>query len=266
MGSNGSGKSAIARALEWVTLNQWDGEAGGQVTWGEDECSVELEFQGHHLARGRSGGKNLYTLDDEDYHAFRDKVPPPISHLLMISEENFQPQDEPPFWLHLTPGQAATALNEIFNLSAIDTSLSSVASDLRRARERVNICEERLSEAREQEQQTEWAVHAGVFLSELKEREDEVRRLDEDILELGNAVGVLVSGDRKLTELEARVERAEELVSLADQLQELDDEMTNLLDLIDREEKLCLLENRVKELEEEVRRLSKGRCPLCGRK
>jgi DNA repair protein SbcC/Rad50 len=206
VGDNGAGKSAVLRALRWVMLNEWPGEAGGQVTWGEDECAVTLSLDGHVIRRGRKSDKNLYMLDDQKFHAFGTLLPQPVSALTRVVPENFQDQDEPAFWLYLSRGQAATALNEIFSLDSIDSSLANVGADLRRARMKASVCQERLEDAQGDEERTRWAVQADARLQELEGLQQQLEVLDREILHRQEALEVLTTSE------ELRMRRSESVV------------------------------------------------------
>lgn len=266
VGDNGAGKSAVLRALRWVMLNEWPGEAGGQVTWGEDECLVTLSLDGHTICRGRKSDKNLYMLDDQEFHAFGTLLPQPISALTRVIPENFQDQDEPAFWLYLSRGQAATALNEIFSLDSIDSSLANVAADLRMSRMKASVCQERLEDAKGDEQRTRWAVQADTRLQELEGLQHQLEALDREILQRQEALEVLTTSEELRMRLESLTMLGEEVVTLHEQLEQVEQQIYQVRELITMEEELCRLARTVESRQEEVNQLQAGRCPLCGRK
>jgi len=145
VGSNFAGKSTIIRALRWVVLNR---PAGDQfINWEADKASVRLSFDDSRITRKRGKGDNTYRYNKMDYAAFGNDVPPLIRDTLNISDINFQNQHAAPFWFCETAGEVSRQLNTIVNLEVIDTTLSNVASELRKARAVVEITQERLDKA-----------------------------------------------------------------------------------------------------------------------
>lgn len=139
------GKSAILRAIRWACLNDFAGD--DFVKHGEKEAGVTLKINNGkvHVVSRTKGRHNLYLLDDEVYRSFgRNGVPSAIAQLLNLSEINFQGQHDSPFWFNESAGEVSRRLNAIIDLSMIDDALSNVASELRKANERVAVSEERI--------------------------------------------------------------------------------------------------------------------------
>jgi len=152
VGPTDTGKSAIVRALRWICANDLSGDAF--ITEGQKSTRVTLvvEEDGeiHTLRRtkGRDGSNNTYSLDGEVYKSFGTSVPDDIARLLHLGPLNFQNQHDSPFWLSQTAGEVSRSLNSIVNLSAIDESLTRVASIVRWAGDRQKVSVERLAEIR----------------------------------------------------------------------------------------------------------------------
>ncbi len=123
VGRTDSGKSAIARAIRWVTLNKPNGTQ--IVKRGEKETKVGLKFDDNQtLVKRRTKTTQTYKLGNETYKAFGKDVPEPISDRLGIGELNFQQQHDSPLWFNEPPGKVAEHLNEIFDLKIIDKVLT----------------------------------------------------------------------------------------------------------------------------------------------
>ena len=146
IGPSDAGKSAIIRALRWICLNKPSGMEF--IRHGSKTARAQLKADGHVIRRLRSKNDNQYLLDGDPFLAFRDDVPPDIQKVLGVDEINFQGQHDAPFWLALSPPEVSRRLNSIIDLSIIDNTLNEVASQLRKAKTTLEVCEDRLQQAR----------------------------------------------------------------------------------------------------------------------
>src|ERR1051326_2777969 len=167
IGTNGVGKTSIARALRFIALNDWNDEKNTHVTFGQKASEVEAIVDNNVVKRVKGEGVNSYYLNGEELKAFGQGVPDSIKRVLNLREVNFQDQYSEHYWILLNSSQAAQALNQIFNLSDIDSSMTNVASQLREARSEVKIIEQRLLEARVMEEKLKWTDQANEDLKEL---------------------------------------------------------------------------------------------------
>lgn len=181
VGRSEKGKSAIIRALQFVMLNEWNGDTDRRH--GSSITKVKLLVDGHVLVR-KKGSANLYRLDASKYKAFAKNVPEEIQKLLNVGPVNFQEQFEPHFWLSKAAGQVSQELNSIINLEIIDDSLSNISSELRKAKLAVDISRNRLKSYKEEKQSLSWVPdlvsaqrHLEVKAKRLKESRKEIERL-----------------------------------------------------------------------------------------
>ena len=142
VGRSRRGKSSVLRAFRWVCRNRPSGTAF--VRWGADRCSVTLD----DVSRVRGKGVNEYRIGTAKYRAVGSEVPPPVQQLLNTSDLNFQRQLDGPFWFALPPGRVAQELNKVVNLEEIDRAVGIAASNARRAKVELDVCQGRLSAAR----------------------------------------------------------------------------------------------------------------------
>ena len=68
VGDNGSGKSALRRAFEWVRTNRPSGDSF--INWNTGMCEVTVWFDGHEITRRRGGNVNEYVVDGETLTGF----------------------------------------------------------------------------------------------------------------------------------------------------------------------------------------------------
>ena len=264
VGANGAGKTAVLRALRWLVLNEYAGTAGSQIRWGEESCQVEVQIDGHVLLRRRGKDENLYVLDGQEFRAFGKGVPTSIQELLRLGAANFQQQHDPAFWLTLTSGQAASALNDIFNLSQIDAALSSVASEVRGSRSRVEVATERLAEARQHAQELAWVKEANKEWQRIETLQAQQEDMQMELERLRKLYEQLVQGKQVIGELKRAVRHGEQLLAVGEQLLELQTQLDKLYGLRGTEELIRDLEvdlQRKQELLGEWLQV----CPLCQR-
>jgi exonuclease SbcC len=154
VGTSDVGKSSIVRALRWVTQNKPSGDAF--VREGEDRCKVSLKLDEQWVTRIKGKGVNECNVAGQAFKAFRADVPEPVNRLCNVGDVNFQQQHDSPFWFSLTAGQVSKELNAVVDLDVIDKTLANVMKELRRARSVVNVCEGRIREAEEKEEELSW--------------------------------------------------------------------------------------------------------------
>jgi predicted ATP-dependent endonuclease of OLD family len=166
IGDSDHGKSAILRALHWVSLNRPSGCEF--MNWGANDVSVRVVVDDKEVTRSSSNTTNLYSIGDKEYKAFGRDVPEDITKLLRISPLNFQGQHEAPFWFSLSPAEVSRQLNQIVNLELIDQTLSKLDSMLRNSRAVVAERRERVAEARTERKRLQFVNQMNEELVELQ--------------------------------------------------------------------------------------------------
>jgi DNA repair ATPase RecN len=266
-----SGKSAIIRSMNWLCFNQSPSKSDNFINWNADKCKAKLMVDGRKIIREKGNGANKYSLDDKVFTAFGANVPDEVSNLLNLGEENFQFQHDPHFWFSKTSGQVSKELNRIVDLEAIDTSLSNVASMLRKAKSTAEVSEDRLKEAIKKKEELEWIVEAAEKWKIIEDRQNEIdterslinaqRQIIEEVDRLTKKREVLSESILELTKI---VKNAEEIYK---ERQEINEKI-NLLNLVkDTEQKLSSLEDQITREKEILKKKTKDQnCPLCGNK
>jgi chromosome segregation ATPase len=229
VGPNDVGKSALLRALGWVTLNvpsgaDFIGEFGAAPF-----ARATLKFDGHKVIRKRSTTTNLYKLDDAVYRSFGiGSVPEDIAKALNVSEANFQWQLEPHFWFSDTAGQVSKKLNQIINLTSIDTSLANVASELRKAKATVEVTQDRLKESKEELQSLKWVQEFNEDLHELESIQDQIDELDDSILPLEILLDQTLDARDRVKTTNLAAEDGKKLIEELARVRELTDDINSL--------------------------------------
>ena len=172
VGPSDAGKTSLVRALRWVAHNKPRGD--GFVREGAKEGRARVKVDDHVVTRIRRGAsKNLYKVDGKELKAFGSDAPQQVEDLFQTDDVNFQLQMDPPFWLSLTPGEAAKELNNVADLGAIDDAMAYVASYLRKAGPKEEAAQESLKKCKEN-------VEALEFVDQFVIELDKVLELDKE--------------------------------------------------------------------------------------
>lgn len=261
VGENGSGKTAAIRGLLWLALGEWEGAADEMVAWDAETCTVTAVFDGQKISRSRN--PNLYLLEGERFEGV--KIPDQVSKLLNLSLENFQQQDDPAFWLSLNSGQAASALNEIFNLSAIDEAIGSVASELRAVRGEITAASQRKAEALEEAKKLRWAKRANIDLVEIEALVEQEVYLMNEIGKLEEAIEASDKLNKQRLELIAQIELGEAAVKAAQAVRKLESQVIEIEEILALEDQACQLAKTLNDQETKLTKALEKNCPMCGR-
>ncbi len=278
-GESDCGKSSIIRALRWVCLNRPSGESfirlqyiGGR----QKTCSVSLLADGGKVVKRRKQTKPLskssYHLGDQVFSAFGTNVPDAIGNFLNVSELNFQKQLDSAFWFGLSAGEVSRELNQIVNLSLIDSTLANAASELRKAKASVEVSEERLKSAQQELEDSSFAKEMDADLREIERLQDQI---DEKASRIAQA-------ERSLQEWTEALERqkiaSERILDASDSISEIEAIKGKLEDVSERLEQAEQLykkwveacqrkqdsELKLKSLQNQLKKLKGKSCPLCG--
>ncbi len=265
VGANDAGKSSVLRALLFAMLNRWEGAANTHVTFGQESSSIRLSIAGQQITREKGEGTNSYSLDGEPFAAFRYDVPPDIANLLNVSIDNFQQQGDPAFWLNLTSGQAASALNDIFCLSSIDDALSNIASQLRQVKTEKKVAEERLETARANSKTLYWTKEASADLKELEELHARIAEIEEEMLLRKNTMRSIQSLELQFQGEQERVVVVEKRAKIGNRLIEIQGEIDCIKSVIYLEEKIEAWSKTLYQKQQKLSEIMAGKCPLCKR-
>lgn len=174
-GNSDCGKSAVLRALQWLIFNpagdyfisDWARKGKTQIA----PCEVIVYANGHKIVRRRDKDFNGYYLDDEMFEATRNTVPKKISDILNLGEVNVQRQLDPPFLLSMSAGEVSRYINNLVNLTRIDTWTSAANSRERKLRQDADAAFEMVEKARGK-------VESYSFLPRLEELSDTIESLE----------------------------------------------------------------------------------------
>jgi chromosome segregation ATPase len=142
-GHNGWGKSAILRAIQWVTTNDGDSKSFRRTYLGSDgnrkvstETSVTLYIDGQVIERVYSSSKNEYYLNGVKLTGFGRGVPEPVKELCKMQSFNVSEQFAPLFLIgDSSGGSVARELGEIASLEEMEELSNAVNADVRKYNE-----------------------------------------------------------------------------------------------------------------------------------
>lgn len=268
VGPSDVGKSAFIRSLQWACLNQPSGSAF--IREGAPGASVKIEAEDHVIGRLRSGSRNEYTLDGKEMVAFGSTIPEPITGTLRVTEENFQGQHDPPFWLSLSAGEVSRKLNAVVDLSDIDRSLSALAKETRSRKIETNLLRGQVKQAKERRDALEWVTDADRDYQTVEELDAERSRTAARVTRLGGLVSDVeeleTSQERRRVRLEdtksvgLAMQRALTVKQKAAKLREMIVSMQTLSELADMEqpdvEGLDQLAGKLRRIQKKVSDLS----------
>lgn len=270
-GDNGAGKSAVARALKWLLLNQWDGKADQMINWEMDFAKVTAFFGRQKITRYKGKEGNFYQInDDKPFEAVgAGRVPQQIEALINCTEDNFQDQLDPAFWFHLTAGQVAKSLNKIVNLESIDRSLENVAKSVREAREAVKATEQRITESLNLTESLFWTTDSDADLSELE-------RLDQDMAQAIAEAVALKSYLAQAREIARIKQNAKDVILCGQEAISAYEEVSlinrnihkvqaALSTVKTQEAHKCSLDQKLQQMKSKLSKLKASLCPVCKR-
>ncbi len=178
IGKSFIGKSWILRALRLVALNKPAGTSF--ISWDTNKAKIRLAVDGRRIIRIRSKTTNTYRLSGKKkpYVAFGNNVPEDIAKILNLSNINFQAQHSTkenriPFWFCETAGEVSRQLNSIINLELIDSTLSNIASELRKTDLTIKITEKALTKAVQEKKDLLYIEDLNISLENVEIRQEQ---------------------------------------------------------------------------------------------
>ena len=114
VGRSHSGKSAVLRALRWVSNPRVAG-TWFRSHWGGLTKVMLKTGEGVRVFRTRGKSKKDYFLNKEKLGAVGTHDDNPVSRALNMNELNWQLQFDRPFLLDCSPGEVASKLNDYMN-------------------------------------------------------------------------------------------------------------------------------------------------------
>lgn len=185
VGPSDCGKSSVIRALRWACLNVG---VSSLIRDGAKKAEVSVVVDDAVVKRGKSSSDNIYVLDDEEFRAFRTEVPQSIEQVLNIDEISFQNQHDPVYWFSSTSGDVSRQLNAVVDLEIVDRTLAAATSEYNKAKNVVQMAEDRLAEAKQEKLSLLWVTKADEDFVLVESLESSVKDLKTNEFALSDAI------------------------------------------------------------------------------
>ena len=165
VGPSDSGKTTVLRAFDCVCFNL--GRPVLIQRRGADHTSVSVTVDGHKITR--STQNNSYQIDQTLFKTIGRNIPPEVTNLLHISEDNIQRQHDYLFWFTASGSTLVSNLNRVVDLTKFEEWIRIGVQRERVFKEEVTYCTTRKSEL--EQNIVEFSVYRDVDV-DLKEIED----------------------------------------------------------------------------------------------
>lgn len=196
VGPSDRGKSSILRALIWCLTNRPGGDSF--IRYGANGCSVSLFIGDDKIERVKSQKQNSYFLNGKEFKAIRTDIPPEISRILNVDENNIQQQHDPVFWFSNTAGDVGKRLNQIVNLDIIDFTLGRIQSQQKETKTELQVLLSLLEEQQGILKDSEKIENLFSIVEKIEMMETEFQKKKTLCSKLGFTTENLIEFDRKL--------------------------------------------------------------------
>lgn len=236
VGATDSGKSAIFRALYWLTFNKPSGTAFMKT--GTKRTRVRVEYGDHVLIRDRSNKGNLYVLNGKTFEAFgKGDVPKEIIESLNLSELNFQGQHDSPFWFSETAGEVGRRLNQIVNLEIMDRTLSNLNQSIRKTSAELEVSSDRLKQMQEEKEKLSFIKDAEKSFEALSALDKDLAKKADSHTRLHNLLSRVIEQSHKTKQAEFAHSAGAAVVQLGESWYQSKRQRINLEGLVNSTEK-----------------------------
>lgn len=180
-GPSYAGKSTIFRALRWVSTNKPSVKFNRRKKeWQSKSVSAKLKFDNCSITRTKRTRENEYKVNKKSYKAMGTEVPLDVFKSLRLNHINFQQQLDGPYWFTLPASQVARNLNEIVNLSVIDSVLNKANQVVRDGESEEKVLTKQVHELEEEIAKSKWIVGCRNDWKELESIEADLERISVD--------------------------------------------------------------------------------------
>lgn len=247
-GVSDSGKSAVTRAISWVTTNRPTGSAFTSY-WAEKEgTKVALSFDTTTVTRAKSKTKNSYKLGNTKFDVVKTDVPVEIVEFLNLDTINIQGQHDRYFLMQDTSGEVARKLNKIANLEIIDFALAEVDSAIRDNGKKITVTEQLINSFTEDLKRYENLSKIEKLLDDLDAFYDRLKMIEQIVSSLTNLITQIKTTQQDISLIEDWLLVENEAASIFEFARQLKSSTTTLNSLTNTVEYSHQLEADIKRL------------------
>jgi len=270
VGESESGKTAIRRALYWLSFNRFAGDSF-RSWWSNEKSKTEVSVllsNDINIARYKSNSENAYSVNGEVFKAVGQVVPQKVQDLLRISDINFLKQMDSPFLLSMSSGEVARYLNRIVHLDVINMTLSNISGTLTQEKNAIKEYKNQISQIDTTLSEFADLDDAEDTIGRIERMQERNEQLEKDASHLTKLIDQIqvntreVNRVKNLSEAEAEVQRLNKLNENLFNLLTQATRLIKLIDSIEDTEKLRKTKlNTLAKLQEEF--VIPAICPLC---
>lgn len=244
IGQTDAGKSGVFRGLCFAT-----GKTTGLTFLplhsdrNKINTSVELKLDDDQSIKRIKGKKinKFQTSKGLEFEKFGSELPSEILKILNMEEWlNFHHQDDSPFLLSMTGGNAAEILNKIVKIDSIDSLIKRASKDERDTRAGIKRTEKEIEEKEKELKELEWIDEAEAKLSHIEIMESGVKENEKYFQELSQHLENLMELEKELKSIKIIPEK--KIINLEDKLKNLDKMKEHHYNIVKAFEKLGELE------------------------
>ena len=270
IGESDKGKSSIFRAIEWVRSNRPLGD-GFRSEWGGDTTARIITDDAQTIERIKTSKLNGYNINGKVFKAFGQNPPDEVNEALRIDSVNVQTQDEPPFLLQESPGEAAKVLNKAANIQDIHTTISSISKSAGKLDRKIETLEDVIEVKEKELAEFPDIGKASELLGYVETLEQVIRKLNTDSNYLRTMIRSIESVEEKLDKLDHIPDVSSNLNELESSIMDLGRDRVRVGELKAIVDEIRGCDNdlergkrRLESLKKEYEELKPETCPLCG--
>lgn len=263
VGLSNHGKTAIVRAIRWVTENRPSGNSF-RSNWG-GKTKVLLRTNDGVVIRAK-GKSSYYKVGNLVLQAMGQQVPEEVSRLLKWSDVNIQHQMDSHFLLSRSAGEVSRFFNSVINLEVIDRSMSNINSMISELRKS-------LQESKEERVELRRELFHYDRLPDLQNRVETLKRIALRVSGVEKEITLLESSVKDLEEIEGVIEKLSECTGLLSSaepilslIKKIDSVVSAIENLEARISEILQTKNSIQEMESrlvDMERTIPQRCPTC---
>ena len=272
IGQSDSGKSSLMRGLCTVIENEPSGMYLKRKKAKKKYKVTLINEDNTTITRERTKSSNLYIIDGEEYEGFGVNPPEEVNEILKFKPINIQRQLDDPFLITKSGGEVSRYLNEVADLSIIDTTLKKLTSMKKKNDSDITYAKQDIVALESQIENLPDYDGIEKLVKNLEEIEEDIEYWKEEGYSLSNLKALIENEECELEELKKTkvdTNKIDKVLEAIDNIAYEDEKYGNLVTLVDEIEEL---EERIKsdkeelnKVEEEYHELNPDICPLCGK-
>lgn len=232
-GPSDHGKTTILRGLLWAMTNNNSGDKLINND-GAKDCSVTVTADDHAIERSWSKSSNAYSLDGDEFTAFRTDVPKEIKDLLNLDAINIQNRRDLPFMVYYKASECADQFAQMLDITEIDNTITNVNKSVKEKKDYAERMRKAVIECENNLGRYSTVEDADREYQRLREREEQYHAMEQSIRQYDairnsydsawrnrEATSGAVEAVDSYTEIEATVSKIETLEKLIEKLQTL---------------------------------------------